>query len=527
MAEFSQSPDAQDPDAIKKALLAKLFGGPIPGAVPPPGTPQRSLTGTPDPGTPPAPGSPATTQPNVFGGPANSSATATPISTAPANAGPQPAQPLSGARSATTAPAGIARPVSGNGAAIEPGNQSPPNVAPFPNETDWSKQNPLPPHTPYQAPDFKHRLLMGIFGGMQEFGRPGEGAKTIRDYLGNIEKNEDAESNNPATAAAQQHQKYMTAAQGAEVPEHLRALDAQIQNTQAEARERMARASALANPPVKPERNLEQMHAEAMQDALARGVDPATDPKVQQVEDAMQRVQKAAAPKTENDFEQYYTHSLKDTGKPDTAANRLAAHKEWEIKPVQPGAGDARNDSRMDRSYQYNNSALDKVATPVDQAVQRLGRLNDAIAQNTPQADALVGPELLSVMAGGAGSGLRMNEAEISRIVGGRSKWETLKADINQWALDPKKANSITPEQRQQVRALTKTVQDKLNAKQRIIDDARNSLIGANDPTEHRRIVAESKKKLDAIDGGGSESGGGGAATGATAGVDKNNPLGI
>lgn len=248
MAEFFQSPDQQDPDALKKALLAKLFGGPIPGAVPPPGATQRSLTGTPDPGTPPTLGSSATTQPNVFGGPANSSATATPISTAPANAGPQPARPINGARPSTTAPAGMARPASGDGAAIEPGNQPPPNVAPFPNETDWSKQNPLPAHTPYQAPDFKHRLLMGIFSGMQEFGRPGEGAATIRNYLGNIEKNQDAESNYPATSAAQQHQQYMTAAQGAEVPEHLKELKAMTDKAEADARLRNAQADAARNP---------------------------------------------------------------------------------------------------------------------------------------------------------------------------------------------------------------------------------------------------------------------------------------
>lgn len=474
MVAFAQPQDpSQDPDAIKKALLAKLFGsGPIPapGATPAaPGTAQPISL----PGTPPALSPPATTQPNA------SSPPATPLSAALAA---QPAKP------------------------IMPGDQS---TNPILSAEEFAKQNPAAPHTPYQAPDWKHRLLMGIFSGMQDFGADKtSGTKMLTDYINNIEQKTEEEKNYPLTAANTAKTKYGDYLAQQKGPIDLEHLRATIADTQSQTRLRNAQAIAAGQP--KPEKNPQQMHAEALQDALARGVDPATDTKVRQIEDAIQRIQKEPTPKTENDFEQYYAHSLKDTGKPDSAANRLAAHKEWEIRPVQPGASDARNDSRMDKSYQYNNSALDRVATPVDQALQRLGRLNDAIAQNTPQADALIAPELLSVMAGGAGSGLRMNEAEISRIVGGRSKWESLKASANQWSLDPSKANSITPEQRQQIRTLTKTVQEKLNAKQRIVDDARNALIEGHDPTEHRRVVAESKKKLDAIDAGGSESHGNG-----------------
>ncbi len=168
-------------------------------------------------------------------------------------------------------------------------------------------------------------------------------------------------------------------------------------------------------------------------------------------------------------------------------------------KPDKPGSGDARSD----RSYQYNSGVLDKEGKPVEDAVARLGRLRDTIAQGSPQADALVAPELLTVMAGGAGSGLRMNEAEIARIVGGRSQWESLKAHINQWSLDPSKANSITPEQRQQIHALVDIVHKKLIQKQQILDNARGALIEADDPKEHRTIVQEARRNLSRIDEGG------------------------
>ena len=156
----------------------------------------------------------------------------------------------------------------------------------------------------------------------------------------------------------------------------------------------------------------------------------------------------------------------------------------------------------MDRSYQYNSTALDQVEKPIIETSLRIGRLNDTIASGTPQADALVAPELLTVMAGGQGSGLRMTEAEIARIIGGRSKWETLKASIQKWSLDPESANSITADQRQQIRSLLKTANDKLLIKREIIDDARNSMIDAVSVDAHRRILSTTKSRITAVDTG-------------------------
>jgi hypothetical protein len=166
------------------------------------------------------------------------------------------------------------------------------------------------------------------------------------------------------------------------------------------------------------------------------------------------------------------------------------------------GMGNTRDVARSDKSYQFTSTQLDKVGAPIEQAVQRFGRLQDTINQRTPQADALVAPELLTVMAGGQGSGLRMNEAEIARVVGGRSNLEGLKAALNKWQLDPSKALSITDAQRQQIRGLMNEVQGKLLRKQNILDQARQDLINADNPTEHRKVLAGARQQLTAIDEG-------------------------
>jgi len=201
--------------------------------------------------------------------------------------------------------------------------------------------------------------------------------------------------------------------------------------------------------------------------------------------------------KGQTDFEQAFQ---RDKGRQPTLGE-LVQHKREMAQAGRAVVGGV-SPGRSDKSYQYESGRLDKVQEPIDTAVARLGRLADTINQVTPQADALVAPELLTVMAGGQGSGLRMNEAEIARIVGGRTNLESFKAALNKWQVDPSEGLSITPSQRQQVRTLMGEVQKKLLAKQQLLESARQQLINSDDPAEHRRITAAARAGMSEIDSG-------------------------
>jgi hypothetical protein len=151
---------------------------------------------------------------------------------------------------------------------------------------------------------------------------------------------------------------------------------------------------------------------------------------------------------------------------------------------------------QSDRSYTFHEKELDQLSKPVDELASRFSRLEAALEQNSPQADALIAPELMTVMAGGSGSGLRMSEAEISRQIGGRSNWEALKASINKWSLDPKTANSILPDQRQQIRSLVGEVKRRLDLKRAALNNGYASLAGSYDPLEHRKIYDRTRKAV-------------------------------
>lgn len=224
------------------------------------------------------------------------------------------------------------------------------------------------------------------------------------------------------------------------------------------------------------------------------------------IEDFVSRARKLAAASNggplsdqqTQDVDQKAIQHFKELGQdPDMKAINVGLKRlEIQSKQQQIANGGAEGSARMDRSYNERNKDLTALRTPVAQQVDRLGRLADAITQKTPQADALVAPELLSVMAGGSGSGLRMNEAEIARIVGGRSALESLKASAMKWNLDPAKALSITDAQRGQIRRLFSETAKRATAALDTIDTANQDLIDAPDVQTHRQILAGVKRAL-------------------------------
>jgi hypothetical protein len=227
----------------------------------------------------------------------------------------------------------------------------------------------------------------------------------------------------------------------------------------------------------------------------------------------------APKPSPEDDTQRYMkTLQAKQLGQPvspEDAAFATAYEKNKTIVPTatfnmnQPGKNDAREAGRLDKSYTAANTQLQSLRKPIADQADRIARLNDALDQATPQSDALVAPELLTALAGGQGSGLRMNEAELERVVGGRSKWQSLQATLNQWRTDPTKANSITPEQRQQMRALVSAVKGRADAKFKAIEAASQGLIDAGSVDEHRRIMSDLTSQLNAATNQGAGGGGG------------------
>lgn len=154
----------------------------------------------------------------------------------------------------------------------------------------------------------------------------------------------------------------------------------------------------------------------------------------------------------------------------------------------------ARFDAQTNHSYEYNDKKLEARAKPLTDQAARYDRLVTTVNEKTAQADALVAPELLTVMAGGSGSGLRMTKAELEAVVGGRDKLAGIEVALKQWV--PGQALKFSDEQRAEIQKLLATMGERIEAKANAIEDARGALIDAKDVTAHRRILADLDKKL-------------------------------
>lgn len=147
-------------------------------------------------------------------------------------------------------------------------------------------------------------------------------------------------------------------------------------------------------------------------------------------------------------------------------------------------------------SYNAISSRIETIAKPVFERVERLQRIVDTL--NTPNAvaDSLVAPELLSAMAAGAGSGIRINESEIQRVLGARSTIENVRAML----MKVQSGETVTPEVRKQMNQLVALVKSKIDRKVEIVNKARQALAKSDSIASQRQIFADMNEKLGNID---------------------------
>lgn len=172
---------------------------------------------------------------------------------------------------------------------------------------------------------------------------------------------------------------------------------------------------------------------------------------------------------------------------------RVKAEREEERQRDKKEAEEGR---QLIRGFEARNKEADKLLQQFEQKQERLYNVSASIDRGTMLTDALVGPELLTAMAGGLGSGLRMTDTEINRIINGRTPWETLKVKLAQWGAIDEKARQLSPEQIAVVKDLitevTKRNQDRINT----IQEAKYALNTAQSLDEQRMILADLHKEL-------------------------------
>jgi len=297
------------------AMLAKLFLGtgnvqPGPTTFPQTGADAAAQTA----GAQPGPG--MTQQPKlVAADPSGNPAGMTqpkPAAAAPNPAGmTQPAPAGSVSRPGPTA-GGLPQPTGAKKEAVGTTEEG------FPSESAWTAAHPTPQQQPYVEPDLKHRMLMGLFAGMQNVGQPGSGSEVMQQYMNRIYQGEDRNRTAPADQAAAAHQAYMTAVEGAKGP-------LSIENMQQQLADRRAAAQR-----VKPGPTLAQQYADAIESGDQAGAEKALT--------AIKAQSGASAKPIIETLAQRYADAVDagDQPKADKYLEAIRAQSKAQVKPVAP-----------------------------------------------------------------------------------------------------------------------------------------------------------------------------------------------
>jgi hypothetical protein len=170
------------------------------------------------------------------------------------------------------------------------------------------------------------------------------------------------------------------------------------------------------------------------------------------------------------------------------------------IKP--PKDTSVSDNARNDRSYQFESKRVDDLGKPVAQTAQRLSNLDETLRNGRTVSEALVAPELLSILAGGQASGLKMTDAELNRINGARGFWADLKVKVSKFNPNDQSTLVLSPDQKVAIRKLYDAVRTKVSAKSDAIDQAYQDLVHAESIQDHRSITTRLKQQLNEIDSG-------------------------
>ncbi len=165
----------------------------------------------------------------------------------------------------------------------------------------------------------------------------------------------------------------------------------------------------------------------------------------------------------------------------------------------------------LERSYNARDAELNKLKDKVDTGLTGIGQAKDLLAQNNPGANSLAAPAIIKAVVGGMGSGIRITQAELNTINGGRGKIDNFKSWLTSWSSDEKAYQALLPDQKIWLNGVLDKMAEKFAAKQLLISGASQALIDAKDATTHKQVIKDLNDHLEAIDlgkAGGKQSGG-------------------
>jgi hypothetical protein len=171
----------------------------------------------------------------------------------------------------------------------------------------------------------------------------------------------------------------------------------------------------------------------------------------------------------------------------------------------------ARQLHELDSAQEKAYAEFQKRGQTTESQLQSIREAERFINMKTPAADSLIAPLVIKSTISGSGSGFRMTQGEIDKVLGSGSNWDKLKVALQKWDLNHNDALALDDDMREDMRKLARGIRDKAKQTARKIVDARHTVDDAKTVDEvhkARTALQEALNFADPDEGDSSETGG-------------------
>jgi len=159
-------------------------------------------------------------------------------------------------------------------------------------------------------------------------------------------------------------------------------------------------------------------------------------------------------------------------------------------EPKDQSAAQDREAAHVDLIREHAYTDIKDQVKPIQDQIRRLNKIDTSLNQHTDIADSTLAEQLVTLTAGGAGSGVRISQPMIQQVLDkSRTKWDDFEVALRKWdaasASDKAKPSLFfTDQQKQAMRDLVRAYRAQAAITSKQITDARHTIDNATSVAE-------------------------------------------
>lgn len=167
-----------------------------------------------------------------------------------------------------------------------------------------------------------------------------------------------------------------------------------------------------------------------------------------------------------------------------------------------PATSNGVAEQRLQTTREHAYTEFKDASKPLLDRIDRADKLEASLNQHTDLADSTIAEQLVTLTAGGAGSGIRISQPMIDQVLNkSRTRWQDLEQSLKRWSVAPedKKGNLglfFTDDQRKAITDLGRAYRaEALKARKKILD-YRRKIDDANDISTINHLRTQAQQDL-------------------------------